>query len=86
MSSTRLLGVVIVLQGMILAGQWFGGGYLTSPAHAQVADPGRDRQQMLDEMKQTNAKLDKLIELLQKGDLQVKVVQPDETKGRPAAR
>lgn len=85
MSNSRLLTVVIVLQGMLLAGQWLGGPSL-SPAQAQVSDPGRDRIQMLDELKQTNAKLDKMIDLLGSGQLQVKVVQPDDNRGRGVAR
>lgn len=86
MSNTRLLGVIVVLQGLILAGQWVGApGYLTS-ANAQISDPGRDRQQLLDEIRVTNGKLDKMIDILRSGDLQVRVVQPDETKGRTTAR
>jgi hypothetical protein len=84
---TRLLTIVIVLQGMILAGQWLGSGhgYLTS-AQAQVTDPGRDRMQLLDEMRKTNDKLDKLMEILRSGDLQVRVIQPDDNKARTTAR
>lgn len=82
---SKFLGVMLVLQGLILAGQWAGNGYLTS-AQAQIADPGRDRLQMLDETRKTNDKLDKLIEILRSGDLQVRVVQPDENKAKPAAR
>ena len=86
MKTSRLLVVVIALQGLLLVGQWLGTpGYLTS-ANAQVTDPGRDRLQMLDEMKSVNGKLDKLIAILDSGDLQVKVVQPDEAKAKPAAR
>lgn len=85
MSTSRLLAVVIVLQGLILAGQWLGAPQLGS-AQAQITDPGRDRIQMLDELKQTNAKLDKMIDLLGSGQLQVKVVQSDDNRGRGAAR
>jgi hypothetical protein len=87
MSKPRFLGVIIVLQGMILAGQWLGAGasYVSS-AQAQIADPARDRQQTLEEMKQINAKLDKLIELLRSGEVQIKVVQPAQPAGRGANR
>jgi len=86
MKSGRLLGVVIVLQMLLLAGQWFGeSGYLTT-ADAQITDPGRDRSQMIDELKSLNAKLDKIIALLDGGNLQVKVIQPDENKGKAAGR
>jgi len=82
----RLLTVVIVLQGMILAGQWLGNPSYLSSANAQVTDPGRDRQQLIDEVRKTNDKLDKLAGILSSGNLQVRVVQPDENKGRGAAR
>jgi hypothetical protein len=85
----RLLGVVIVLQVLTLAGQWLDGGsqrYLTSTAQAQITDPGRDRSQMIDELKAMNGKLDRLVELLEGGKVQVRVVQPDEPKGKQVAR
>jgi len=87
MKSNRILGVILSLQMLILAGQWLGGpGYLTS-AQAQLAtDPGRDRQQLIDEARKTNDKLDKLVGILSSGDLQVKVVQPDDNKGKTTAR
>ncbi|HWP41143.1 MAG TPA: hypothetical protein VNL70_09475 [Tepidisphaeraceae bacterium] len=86
MKTGRLLGVVIVLQVLLLAGQWFGEtGYLTS-ANAQVTDPARDRSQIIDELRSVNAKLDKIIALLDGGNLQVKVIQPDENKGKATGR
>ena len=82
MSNTRLLTVVVTLQIVLIVGQWLGGpGYL-STAHAQGTDPARDRQDMLDEMHAVNAKLDKMIDILGSGDLQVRVVVPDDTKGK----
>jgi len=87
MRTTKLLGVVIVLQLLILAGQWLGSpSYLTS-AQAQLAtDPGRDRLQLIDEMRAVNAKLDKMVEILGSGNLQVKVSPADEPKGKAPAR
>jgi hypothetical protein len=85
MRATRVWGIVIVMQAMILAGQWLGSPALTQPAQAQPLDPGRDRLQMIDELKSVNAKLDRLIALLEGGDLQVRVANPDEKKAdRPA--
>ena len=85
MTNSKLLGVIVALQGLILLGQWTGApNYLT---HAQAqTDPARDRQQIVDEMRSTNAKLDKLIDILTSGELQVKVVAPDETKGKAGGR
>jgi hypothetical protein len=86
MKSSKLLAVIIALQSVILAGQWLGNpGYLTS-AQAQMSDPARDRQQTLDELKSVNAKLDKMITLLGSGDVQVRVIQPDEKKGNTPAQ
>ena len=82
MRTNRLLAAVIVLQGLLLAGQWLGNPALVSTAQAQP-DPNRDRWLMIDEMKSTNAKLDKLIGILEGGNLQVRVSSPDE-KGNGA--
>jgi hypothetical protein len=86
MSNTRLLTVVIALQGVLIAGQWLGGSNYLSSAHAQALDPARDRAELIDEVKNTNAKLDKMIDILSSGDLQVRVVVPDDTKGKTSAR
>ncbi len=80
MKLNRLLGVVVVLQGIILAGQWVGAPRLQS-AQAQVADPGAQRIAMTDEIKKTNEKLDKLINLLESGKVQVTAVVPDSKDG-----
>jgi hypothetical protein len=41
---------------------------------------------MVEELKNSNTKLDKIITLLEGGNLQVKVVQSDEGKGAPRGR
>ena len=86
MTNTRLLTVVIALQGVLIAGQWLGGPATLSSAHAQVLDPARDRAETIDELRSMNTKLDKMIDILGSGDLQVRVVVPDETKGKASAR
>ena len=80
MKTNKLLTGVLVLQGLILIGQWTGTGYLTT-AQAQVPDPANRQMQMIDELKELNNKMDKVVTILQGGDLQVKVVKPDEEKG-----
>jgi hypothetical protein len=85
-STSKALVIVIVLQGIILAGQWLGSPSIIAPVNAQITDPGKDRMQMIDEMKSVNAKLDKLIDILESGDLQVRTVSPDETKAKAPAR
>lgn len=77
MKSTKLLIAVVVLQSLILLGQWTGSGPL-SPAHAQIPDSGAQLNSIRDELKSVNAKLDKLIETLESGRVQVKVAQPDD--------
>jgi hypothetical protein len=49
-------------------------------------DPGRDRMQMIDQLKSMDSKLDKLVSILSSGELQVKVVQPDDNKGKANGR
>jgi len=85
-TTNKVLGVMVVLQGLILAGQWLGGPTMVTPAAAQVFDPGRDRAALLEEIKLTNNKLDKVIGILEGGDLQVRTVSPDETNAKPRGR
>jgi hypothetical protein len=85
MKTNKLLAAVIALQGLILIGQWTGGGYLPS-AQAQVPDPANRQMQMIDELKSVNTKLDAMFTLLQGGELQVKVAKSEETKGTPRAK
>jgi hypothetical protein len=85
MKTNKLLVGILFLQGLILIGQWTGTGYLTT-ASAQVPDPANRQMQMIDELKELNTKMDKLIGILEGGDLQVKVSKPDEDKGGAPAR
>ena len=86
MKTNKLLATVVVLQGLILIGQWTGGGnYLTS-ASAQVPDPANRQMQMIDELKAVNGKLDQIVSILQAGDLQVKVAKSEENKGGSRAK
>ncbi|HYO07441.1 MAG TPA: hypothetical protein VER17_00585 [Tepidisphaeraceae bacterium] len=84
MKTNKLLAGVLVLQGLILLGQWTGTGYLP-PAQAQLTDPANRQMQMVDELKTLNQKLDQVIDILKAGDLQVKVAKSDEEKqAKPA--
>ena len=80
MKSQKLLVLVLGLQILTLAGQWLGSPRIVSPAQAQIANPGADRAEMIDQVKATNAKLDKLIDILQSGKLQVVVTPTDDGK------
>ncbi|MCS7033545.1 MAG: hypothetical protein NZ561_06065 [Phycisphaerae bacterium] len=79
MKSSRWLGVIVVLQGLILLGQWTGGPRI-STVHAQVTDPGAQRLAIVEELRKTNSRLDRIIDLLESGKLQVSVPLPDEKK------
>jgi hypothetical protein len=79
MQSSKLLVAVLVLQGLLLVGQWTSQGPVT-PAHAQIPDAGGQRQQMVDELKSMNHKLDKLVQVLETGKLQVQVAPADDKK------
>jgi hypothetical protein len=78
-NTTRLLTAVLVLQGLTLMGQWFSPSY-TSTASAQIPDSGALRIQTVDELKSVNAKLDKLISILESGKLQVRATSDDAKK------
>jgi len=79
MKTEKMLVVVIVLQGLILASQWAGIPAAT-PAQAQQFNPSERQLALIEEAKQTNARLDKLISFLQSGDMVVKVAKPEEEK------
>lgn len=81
MRSNKLLTAVVILQGLILVGQWTGQSAVR-PANADVTlpDPSARQLAMVEELKGVNARLDKLIGVLQSGDLQVKVAKDDAQK------
>ena len=84
MNTSKLLVAVVVLQALTLASLWSGNSGSQLPAaHGQALDAGAQRLQILEAQKETNAKLDQMIGLL-KGELQVRVVSPDEAKDAPA--
>jgi hypothetical protein len=78
-SVARWLSIVVVLQGAILLAVLFGGPSIRT-AQAQIPDAGAQRDAMIEQMKSTNEKLDKLLTLLSDGHLQVQVITPDESK------
>jgi hypothetical protein len=80
MKNAKLLTVVLVLQGLILAGQWFGTASLVSPAQAQIPDAGAQRMETIKELQTLNGKMDKLIGILESGKLEVRVTQADDNK------
>jgi hypothetical protein len=85
MKTNKLLAVVVVLQGLILIGQWTGGVSLPA-AQAQVPDPANRQLQMIEELRGVNSRLDQVVSILQGGDLQVKVKQTEEEKKKAEPR
>lgn len=82
MKNAKLLTVIVILQGMILAGQWLGAPSVVSPVHAQIPDAGGQRLEMIKELQALNGKMERMIGILESGKLEVKVSQADENKGR----
>jgi hypothetical protein len=80
MKSTRLLVIIAVMQGLTLAGQWLGQPSMVSTAQAQVPDAGAQRERMIDEMKNMSSKIDRLVTLLESGNVQVKTVAVDDER------
>lgn len=80
------IGILLVLQCMILIGQWTGPGGYVSTVHAQVPDAGAQRIQIIQQLKDLNGKMDNLIQLLEGGNLQVKVATPDDKKSSSPSR
>jgi hypothetical protein len=72
----RLIGIMIAMQILILATFWSNHPYGT-PASAQIPDSGAQRNQVIEELKTLNGKIDKLVSLLESGKLKVKADIPE---------
>jgi hypothetical protein len=79
MTSTRILLVIAILQGLTLVTLWKGDA-ITTPARAALPDPGADRKDMIAELKGMNDKLGAIQKVLESGKLQVEVVAADNKK------
>jgi hypothetical protein len=77
MKATKAWVIVIALQVLLLLVQWVGVPALPHAA-AQVPDSGAQWNQMIEELKAVNAKLDHMSDLLDSGRLQVKATLPDD--------
>lgn len=78
MKNAKLLTVIIVLQGLILAGQWLGAPSMVAPVQAQIPDAGGQRLEIISLLKGTNEKLDHLVGILDSGKLEVRVAAADQ--------
>jgi hypothetical protein len=84
MKTTKLLTIIVILEGLILAGQWLGNGSpsMVSPARAQIPDAGAQQQEIISQLKALNERMDKLTLFLESGKLEVKATQADDKAGR----
>jgi hypothetical protein len=74
MKTSKLLVAVIVLQSLILISQWTGQSPVT-PAYGQIPDAGGQRQQIIDELKTLNGKMDQMMTTLKSGEVQVRAAE-----------
>ena len=82
MNTNKLLATVVVLQGLILIGQWTGGGAGALPAaQAQIPDPANRQMQMIEKLESIDGKLGTIVSILQDGEVQVRVPKAEENKG-----
>jgi len=80
MNTNRLLAAVLVLQVITLAGQW---GAKPADARADVPPNPAERQlAQTEELKQLNAKLDRLVGLMEGGRLKVEVTNFPKDNGK----
>jgi hypothetical protein len=81
MKSAKMLTVVVLMQALILVGQWLGSPQMVSQANAQVPDAGGQRLEMINELKSLNAKMERMVSILESGKLEVKVQRADDKAG-----
>jgi hypothetical protein len=81
MKTSKMLGFVIVMQAVILIGQWVGQpAARTANADVAIPNPGERQIAILDELKELNGKMDHLISIAQSGDMKVEVTKVDRSK------
>lgn len=73
MSKEKVLGAVVILQGLLLCAQFSGGTSHAARGDLNLPNPSERQLEIIDELKQVNAKLDHLVSTLQSGDVQVQV-------------
>ena len=72
MKIQRMFALLVTLQVLVLGSLWTGHQIPTARA-LELPDPGISREKQLDELRKLNDKMDRLIEILSSGKLQVKV-------------
>ena len=78
-ATAKCLGVVVVVQTLLLLSLWAGGPAAGVARADGIPDAGAQREDILNQLKATNAKLDALTALLSGGKLEVTVRKPTES-------
>ncbi len=79
----RMLVIVAVLQGTLMV-VLYGGTSVKADARQQVPAAFNQNERTVDELRSLNQKMDRLIELIESGKLQVQAVAPADTAGGEA--
>jgi hypothetical protein len=77
MSSNRLLGLIVVLQVITILNQFLSPAL--PAARGQIPDAGAQQNEVIQNLQSVNDKLDKLVGILESGQLQVQVAKPDDS-------
>jgi hypothetical protein len=75
MNGNKLLVAALVIQAGVIIGLWYGPS--AQSARAGIPDGGAQNVEMIQQMADTNAKLDQIIGILQGGQVKVSLVKPD---------
>ena len=81
--SAKWFRLILSLQILILLMLFGSGARETSAMADGIPDAGAQRDQMIEQLKATNEKLDKILALLSSGEIQVKLHKADDSSGRP---
>jgi len=77
LNGQRILLATVVAQAVLIIGLWFGPA--AQQVHGDVAtgtDASAQRQQMIDLLTANNGKLDRIIDMLGSGNLQIQLAKP----------
>lgn len=90
MNAMRYLNTMLTVLALLLAlnlwTAWSAAPGMSAQAYGQgIPDEGAQRQQIVDLLKKLNVAMEEQAELLKSGDVQVRVILPDE-EGQPAPR
>ncbi|HEY2587186.1 MAG TPA: hypothetical protein VGI81_15680 [Tepidisphaeraceae bacterium] len=81
MKSSKMLAFVLVMQVVIVIGQWAGQpAARTAHADVNIPNPGERQLAILDELRTLNGKMDRLLTVVQSGDMKVEVTKVDRNK------